>query len=163
MTAKEKERKEYQDRLREILEPGDMVFTILRHVSASGMSRNLDLVVIKDNEPMRLTYWVAKAAGFTYNEKKEALVVGGCGMDMGFHVVYNLSRYLWPEGFGVEGTLVKHWEVEGIPCKQDHSVRPTSKEHAADLVEAGATFYGRNGDKSGWDNDGGYALKQGWL
>ena len=26
------------------------------------------------------------------------LVIGGCGMDMGFHVVYNLGRAMWPDG-----------------------------------------------------------------
>jgi hypothetical protein len=27
------------------------------------------------------------------------ITVGGGGMDMGFHLVYNLGRVLWPFGF----------------------------------------------------------------
>ena len=36
-----KERDEARARLREILKPGDTVYTVLRHVSASGMSQVL--------------------------------------------------------------------------------------------------------------------------
>ena len=34
---------------------------------------------------------------------------------------------------------------------------------AAQAVARGAVFRGRNGDKSGWDDDGGYALNHRWL
>jgi hypothetical protein len=34
---------------------------------------------------------------------------------------------------------------------------------AAKAVEKGFKFYGRNGDASGWDADGGYALRQEWM
>lgn len=73
-------------------------------------------------------------------------------MDMGFAVVYDLGRVMFPDGFGVAGKY---------PNGSDG--RPTTKEMAAKAVEIGATFRGRNGDPSGWDNDGGYALKQRWL
>lgn len=83
------------DDLREIVKPGDTVFTILRHVSRSGMLRAIDCYVYRDNEPRRITWSVAKACGFTYSRRHEALTVGGCGMDMGFHVVYTLGRVLF--------------------------------------------------------------------
>lgn len=65
-------------------------------------------------------------------------------MDMGFAVVYELGRTLFPNGFGVEGEL-----------PLGHKTRPVTKEKAAKAVEKGAKFRGRNGDPSGWDNDGG--------
>lgn len=68
----------------------------------------------------------AKACGFAFDERYEAVKIGGCGMDMGFHIAYELGRVLFPEGFKVDGV-------------------------------------GRNGDTSGWDNDGGYALYQRWM
>lgn len=37
--------------------------------------------------------------GFRYDRKHEAIGAGGCGMDMGFHLVYTLSRVLFPDGF----------------------------------------------------------------
>jgi hypothetical protein len=73
-------------------------------------------------------------------------------MDMGWELVYTLGCYLWPEGFGIKGKLPL-----GRTC------RPATKEKAALAVSKGAEFYGRNGDTSGWDDDGGYALSHRWL
>lgn len=84
--------------LRQLIKEGATVYTILRHRTASGMTRFLDLYIMRDNEPWRITWQAAKAMGWTYDRKHEALKVGGCGMDMGFHAVYTLSRYLFPNG-----------------------------------------------------------------
>lgn len=108
--------------LRGLIKPGDTVFTSVKHVSQSGMSRIIDVHLIRDNEPMRIAWKVGLATGTSYDKKWEALRVGGCGMDMCFHTVYLLGRALFPAGFAVKGM-------------------------------------GRNGDTSGWDKDGGYALK----
>lgn len=126
MTSKQQEAQEARTALLGIVEPGDTVFTILRHVSRSGMGRVISCYVIRDGEPRWLDHYISRAVGYTMDRQREGLKVQGCGMDMGFEVVYNLGRTLWPEGFAVEGS-------------------------------------GRNGDTSGWDKDGGYALKQRWL
>lgn len=84
--------------LREMLKPGDVIFTRLNHVSASGMTRWLDLFVIRENEPLRLTWSAAAATDHTYCDRRESLKIEGCGMDMGFSAVYSLGRALWPEG-----------------------------------------------------------------
>jgi hypothetical protein len=81
--------------LRELLKPGETVYTILRHVSASGMSRVIDLFIMRGNEPRRITWSVAQALGYAYDQKREGLGVSGCGMDMGFHVVYSLARVIF--------------------------------------------------------------------
>lgn len=94
-----KRRREYAiNQLREILSPGDTVYCVLRHVSASGMSRRIDLYTIQDNRPRFLTGYAAHAIGWKWGDKA-GVVVGGCGMDMGFHLVYTLSRTLFPDGF----------------------------------------------------------------
>jgi hypothetical protein len=80
-------------RLRELVNPGDTVFTVLRHVSKSGMTRDIDLYVIKDGEPMWLSALAAKVLGMS--RKGDAIRIGGCGMDMGFRLVYNLSSVLF--------------------------------------------------------------------
>jgi hypothetical protein len=36
--------------------------------------------------------------GDRFDRNREGIVVGGCGMDMGFHLVYNLGATLWPKG-----------------------------------------------------------------
>lgn len=124
MRQAEKEKQEAIEQLRKWLKPGDTVYTVLRHVSRSGMQREISLYVIKDGEPQWLDGWASKALGERIG-KREGLVVGGCGMDMGFHLVYNLSRTLWPDGFGCVGdrvTVVDQYTAE--TCPGDHSRWP---------------------------------------
>jgi len=132
--------------------PGQTIHCILRHVAKSGMSRRISLFVIQNGEPRNITGTAAVAMDRTLNRDEFSIVVGGCGMDMGWHLVYSLSRCLFPDGFGEVGSngIVK-------------DLRPLTREKAAEAVAAGYRFHGRNGDTSGWDNDGGYALKHNWL
>jgi hypothetical protein len=78
---------------------GDTVYTVLRSVSSSGMSRTLSLKVAKDGKILDLTYYAAIVLEWPLVEVNgsRALRVGGCGMDMGFHTVYTLSRVLFRE------------------------------------------------------------------
>lgn len=70
------------------------VYTAIRSVSRSGMSRTMDLYVIRDGELRRITWHVAKAGGYTMNKRGHLRVSGG-GMDMGFAVVYHLGHVLF--------------------------------------------------------------------
>ena len=95
------------------LKEGDRVYTVVRHVSASGMSRDLSLYIARDGEIMNITYYAAHALGWRLVERNgyRALRVSGCGMDMGFHTVYTLSRVLFRDA--VEGdagySLKQEW------------------------------------------------------
>jgi len=94
-----RKRKEYAfNQLKETLKQGDTVFSVLRHVSSSGMSRRMDFYIVEDKKLRYLTGWIAHAMGYRLH-KDGGVVIKGCGMDMGFHVVYCLSRRLFPEGF----------------------------------------------------------------
>lgn len=95
---KELEREDTLLALRTALKLGTTVYTILRHVSASGMCRWLDLYTIDANRPFRLTWSTAIALEWTYDRRREALKVTGAGMDMGFHAVYSLSAVLFKDG-----------------------------------------------------------------
>ena len=86
------------DKLRELLKPGDVIYTTLNHVSRSGMMRVIDLRVMRNNEPLRISWSVAQAIGYTYNTKYEGVRIDGCGTDMGFSLVYTLGSVLWPDG-----------------------------------------------------------------
>jgi len=99
MTGKA-EQKQAIEELQELLHPGDTVYTILRHISASGMMRVIDTYIIRDNQPLRLSWKIAKAIDHTYDRKHEGIKVTGCGMDMGYHIVHNLSSMLFcnPDG-----------------------------------------------------------------
>ena len=98
--------------LRKYCTPGTRLWTINRHTSASGMTRYLDVYVIIDNRPLRLTWSVGACLGLSYNDKHGALTVQGCGMDMGFHLIYGLSATLFLGADGVapgrEGYVLTH-------------------------------------------------------
>lgn len=76
-----------------ILKAGDTVYTVLRHVSASGMSRRIDLYTFQDNKPVYLSGYYAMLQGEIPPDN--GYKVGGCGMDMGFHLVYSMSSLLF--------------------------------------------------------------------
>jgi hypothetical protein len=97
--AKKLEAQEARETLLEhYLTEGSRVYTILRHVSSSGMSRDISLVIAdKDGTICDITYYTAQALGDRLVERNghRAIRVHGCGMDMGFHLVYNLSSVLF--------------------------------------------------------------------
>jgi hypothetical protein len=122
-------------RLREILQPGDTVHTVLRHVSRSGMSRRIDVYKLAGDTSVYLTASVADLLGYRCKTWDDGLTVGGCGMDMGFAVVYGLSCALWPDGFECIGERCPHSDH----ANGDRDYTPHSHKSA------------------------GYALRQQWL
>ena len=122
MTRKQAERQEAIEELREMLKPGDTLYTVLRKVSRTGMSRRVDVYKLEDGEPFYLTGLVAKAIDVSFPQQGEGLKVVGCGMDMGFEVVYRLGWALWPEGFDTAGYHKdgrEYWRNEPMPYEKD--------------------------------------------
>jgi hypothetical protein len=147
---KEAERQEAIEMLRKWVKPGSTVYTVLRHVSASGMSRRITLFVVHRGEAFNITGFAGRAMDWKVNRDELSLVVSGAGMDMGFHAVYTLSRCLFPDGFPVTENCDKCQDRPGFDglgreCKTCKGTGQKPKR-------------GRNGDMSGHDNDGGYAL-----
>ena len=83
------------------LTEGATVYTVLRSVSASGMSRTISLKVAKGGQILDLTYYASVVLEWPLVEKNgsRAIRVGGCGMDMGFHTVYTLARVLFRDKY----------------------------------------------------------------
>jgi hypothetical protein len=136
MNRKQKRQEECKARLLEFIQPGDTIYTKLNHVSRSGMYRVISLYVMKDNRPRRIDDLACDLLeGYDY--RHNGCKASGCGMDMGFHLVYNLSYQLFPDG---------------VPCtgpgcnSNDHSNRPWPSRDG--------TMHHR---------DGGSALNQSWL
>lgn len=75
------------------------VYTKVNHVSSSGMTRHISCYVARNNQIEDITWYVSQVIGERRNNKNGGIVVGGCGMDMGFHLVYWLSGALYPKGF----------------------------------------------------------------
>ncbi len=118
--AQKADMKEAREELRKVLKPGMEVLCIMRHVSRSGMFRVIDLKVIVNGELRGIGWTAARAMGAKYDTKRDGIPVGGCGMDMGFHLVYNLGRSLWELGFDCVG--------EHCPSN-DHTNRENNAQH----------------------------------
>lgn len=145
-------RAEYaKSELRKIIKPGDAVYTILRRVSASGMSRDISVCIVQNGYIRNLDNLAGDACGIA-NANGPGLRMAGCGMDMGFSLVYSLGRALFPQGFGTVGKNSDGKEY-----------RASNAKAAKAAAKRGYVFHGRNGDASGWDIDGGYALGHNWL
>lgn len=179
--AQKAERAEAIARMQEWVKPGDTVYTILRHVSRSGMQREIGVVLLLPGDrreeadarhggrtpvDVHPNYPVSVILG-ARTGKHDGVVVGGCGMDMGFHLVYTLSRYLYPDGFGCIG--------EGCPSNDHSNGRRDYTPHTCTMGAFPAqhngmgTYAEDRQDGHGveghcnWHRDGGFALRQRWL
>ena len=85
------------DSLLKSIHPGQDIYTIVRSVSSSGMSRTIDLFIVENGQIARITHSVALATDHK-QARNGALSIGGCGMDMCFQIVYLLGCALWPKG-----------------------------------------------------------------
>ena len=139
--------------LRKWIKPGDTVYTIVDHVSRSGMSRDIRVVLLKGGEALHPNYSVSIALGYPRAARGDGMRVGGCGMDMGFHLVHSLGYAL----FGLEAS-------EGVGAK-------ANKLRKA-IYEAYTPYWHQGGKKEvpDWTKPGrewfagaGYALKHRWL
>lgn len=92
-------RKEYcRKMLLKWLKPGSKVYTLISNRSSSGMSRHVRLFCVTEGDIFEISGWVGDLIGYRRNDTTGGLVVGGCGMDMGFACVYSLGAQLWPNG-----------------------------------------------------------------
>lgn len=104
---KANERQEAIDKILNLVKPNQKVYTSLKY--ASGMSRQIAVYVFDGDSVHNITYWASKVLDYKVGSK-DGLVVGGCGMDMGFSVVYSLGSSLWPNG-----TTEPHGRRNGVP------------------------------------------------
>lgn len=142
--AREQERQEAITQLREMVKPGDTLYTICRHVSRSGMSRRIS-VYTADHK--MIDWLVCQATGMTL-AKHEGISVGGCGMDMGFHVVESLSSVLYGK-YNDVGIGYKCLGKDGN-CPSNYHVNYR---------------YHKDDGPQRWDlvHTDGYAIRQRWL
>ena len=91
-------------RLKEEIKKGDTLWTQLNHVSQSGMTRHISVRQIKKDYPLDWTRLVSIALDWkeAKNRCGGGIKVGGCGMDMGFHLIYTLSSVLYNDGYAIK-------------------------------------------------------------
>lgn len=100
MTKREKkEMEEKKEILKKMLKEGDTVYTKIAHVSRSGMYRviNLYAMLLKDDGkpyPYCIDHLAAPLLE-GYDSRHRGCKATGCGMDMGFSLVYSLAWKLF--------------------------------------------------------------------
>ncbi len=172
--AEKQERTDAIEKLRELIKPGDTVYTILDHVSTSGMSRAIRVVLLscEDGKAVDLhpNWAIGRALGLRHwrrnGREQDALVVGGCGMDMGFHLVYELSHTLyggrhvagdldgdqkWPDGFVYDSTAPQGFHYEGgYPCLGKGKCPSNYHSNHKDTIQCpGTEVYNPDGPNTG--------------
>lgn len=139
--------------LRKMLKPGDTVHTILNNVSRSGMSRDIRVVVLRDGEVLYPNWSVSVLLDYPRAKHGDGLRVGGCGMDMGFHIVHSLGYALFGQeaehGTGKEANALR----KAIYEADKHYWHQGGKKEAPDWTKPGREWFG----------GAGYALKHRWL
>ena len=93
---------ETKEVLKNQIKKGDTVHTITRQVSASGMYRHISIIVKSGENLLNQSYNIAKLLGYTYKDKTNSVGISGCGMDMGFALVYSLSQELYGDGYAIK-------------------------------------------------------------
>lgn len=87
---------------------GSRLYTVLRHVSSTGMTRWIDVCWIENNE----LRWARVEESQFYvknrfaNSAKADYKVGGCGMDIGYHLVYSLGHLIHGDGYWFEHSWI---------------------------------------------------------
>ena len=90
-----------RDELRELFTGKDkpLIYTILRHVTASGLNRDISLFYDSPEGIRPITHTAARALGYKVISSGgfNAIRQHGGGMDMGFNLVYTLSAVIYKD------------------------------------------------------------------
>jgi len=168
------------DRLRKVygVRAGSTIYTTVKHVSRSGMSRTIAAYVVHKGTVHDVSYLVADAIGARFDRDRGGVIMGGCGMDMTFAMVYSLSRSLFPKGhrcngidsgkhrclsndhnndYGMARTIARR-ELEDAGVNLTASQSLVTERAALVTEREGLTYR-----KGRVHSDGGYALNRGSL
>ena len=140
-------------RLLSELTPGRTVYTKITHVSRSGMSRSIECYLAQGRDNLTdITWSIARATNARLDPRHGGIIMGGCGMDMGFALVYNLGRTLYPNGVPCTGSRGydpdTYATLHDAPrCKSNDHVNDATVPYSRDVIH----------------KNSGYALNQVWM
>ena len=94
------DKKDLERLLKEWFPKGSTAHTSIRHVNPKGTSRHIKVFAISGERIQNVSYYVSKLLNWKLT-KNDGVFVSGCGMDMGFHLVYTLSSILYKDGYAL--------------------------------------------------------------
>ena len=98
MKYTKEEKKHARETLERLLKPGTIVYTVLRHVSRSGLQRSIQLKVVEEGGIVDISWSAAVVLDVSTDAKHGGIKVRGCGEDIGYALVHALGMVLWPQG-----------------------------------------------------------------
>ena len=89
-----------------ILEKHEKIYCSVKHVANSGMSRHIAFYVADGDKILTITRLIGVILDLPYRERTGGLFISGCGMDMGFHIVYNLGLVMFEDGYRFRNVFI---------------------------------------------------------
>ena len=81
---------------------GSTVYNVLEHVTASGMTRYVKSYTFRPfGTDIFLSGYIARLLGQQRAHNRDGVKMVGCGMDMGFDLIYRLSMELYGDGYAL--------------------------------------------------------------
>ena len=80
---------------------GDTLYTVLEHVSRSGMMRRIHVYVIKNDVPLWINHHIGDLGLYKRHKGTGALIVRGCGSDTGKDITYSVARILFGDCYAL--------------------------------------------------------------
>jgi len=89
-----------------ILDKRKEIYCSVKHVANSGMSRHIAFYVADGDKILTITRQIGVILDLPYRERTGGLFISGCGMDMGFHIVYNLGLVMFEDGYRFRNVFI---------------------------------------------------------
>jgi len=89
--------------LKKVFPKGATAYTAITKVAPSNMSRHIMVLgSVKKGIVDNLSAYVAELLDYKYKDNTRSVFISGCGMDMGFALVYDLSQELYDDGYVIK-------------------------------------------------------------
>jgi hypothetical protein len=89
-------------KLQAYLPIGSTVYTMVRHISASGMSKRISAFTVVNGEIVDIDYLLIRAELGKTRGDKQGLYVTGVNLSLEYHLVHNLGRTLHSDGYALK-------------------------------------------------------------
>jgi len=97
------DKKKVKSILRDFFPEGSTAYTLVTKVAPSGMSRHIMVAGSRRRGQVENVSWyISQLLGYKYKDGTRSVFIGGCGMDMGFALVYDLSFVLYEDGYAIK-------------------------------------------------------------
>ncbi len=89
------------DTLKEMAPKGTTLSCVLENVSASGMTRYIKVLLVADGQIEDVSWLVRRVLDIKLHNKYTGVKISGCGMDMGFALVYDVASAVYDDGYAL--------------------------------------------------------------